>query len=36
VQVQVDVPRHLTARAKTLLAEFEEELKPKSKRANTA
>jgi molecular chaperone DnaJ len=36
VQVQVDVPRHLSARAKTLLAELEEELKPKSKRANTA
>jgi molecular chaperone DnaJ len=35
VQVQVDVPRQLTARAKALLAELEEELKPKSKR-NTA
>jgi molecular chaperone DnaJ len=36
VQVQVDVPRHLSARAKALLAELEEELKPKSKRASTA
>jgi molecular chaperone DnaJ len=36
VQVQVDVPRHLSARAKTLLAELEEELQPKSKRASTA
>ena len=35
VQVQVDVPRHLSARAKALLIELEEELKPKSKR-NTA
>jgi molecular chaperone DnaJ len=36
VQVQVDVPRHLSARAKALLAELEEELKAKSKRAHTA
>jgi molecular chaperone DnaJ len=36
VQVQVDVPRQLSARAKALLVELEEELKPKSKRANTA
>jgi hypothetical protein len=34
--VQVDVPRHLSARAKALLAELEDELKPKSKRASTA
>ncbi|HMI87353.1 MAG TPA: molecular chaperone DnaJ [Polyangiaceae bacterium] len=36
VQVQVDVPRHVSPRAKALLAELEEELKPKSKRASTA
>jgi molecular chaperone DnaJ len=36
VQVQVDVPRQLSARAKALLVELEEELKPKSKRASTA
>ena len=33
VQVQVDVPRTLSARAKALLAELEEELSPQSKRA---
>lgn len=33
VQVQVEVPRALSARAKALLAELEEELKPRSKRA---
>jgi molecular chaperone DnaJ len=35
VQVQIDVPRHVSPRAKELLLELEEELKPKSKR-NTA
>jgi molecular chaperone DnaJ len=36
VQVEVEVPRTLSARAKTLLAELEQELKPRSgKRANT-
>ena len=33
IQVQVEVPRALTARAKSLLAELEEELKPRTKRA---
>jgi molecular chaperone DnaJ len=33
VQVQVEVPRTLSPRAKTLLAELEQELKPRSKRA---
>jgi molecular chaperone DnaJ len=33
VQVQVEVPRALSPRAKSLLAELEEELKPRTKRA---
>ena len=33
VQVQVEVPRALSPRAKSLLAELEEELKPRAKRA---
>jgi len=33
IQVQVEVPRTLTPRAKALLAELEQELKPRSKRA---
>jgi molecular chaperone DnaJ len=36
VQVQVDVPRQVSARAKALLVELEGELNPKSKRVNSA
>jgi molecular chaperone DnaJ len=36
VQIQVEVPRTLSPRAKALLAELEQELTSRSKRANTA
>ena len=36
VQVQVEVPRNLSARAKTLLSELEEELRAKAKHATSA
>jgi molecular chaperone DnaJ len=36
VQIQVEVPRSLSPRAKALLAELEQELASRSKRANTA